>query len=147
MPRLNTLISSQLFAYIGLVFTVLFWAGNIYVSKTFADQIPPFTLNYLRWMIMLCIMSPFVLKSVYQCRHIILRSWKLMALYGFLSVTIYNAFMYLAAHTIDGINIAVISSLIPLLTFITTWMLLGSKPNQRQLIGFILGIIGNKCDL
>ena len=109
-------------AIVGLVLTSLFWAGNIYVSKTFVDVIPPFTLNFCRWIIAALILTPFALKRINGSWPIIRQSWLQLALFGFLSITVYNAFLYSSAYTTDGINIAVIGSLMPLLTFICTWL-------------------------
>ena len=52
--------SSNLVAYIYLLLTVTFWAGNFIVGK-FASyyEVPPFSLNFYRWFFAWLILAPF----------------------------------------------------------------------------------------
>ncbi len=139
---MHDLSSSRPLAIIGLVLTSLFWAGNIFVSKILVGVIPPFTLNLFRWLIALAVLVPFAVPVLRQALPVIKQSWFKLSIYAFLSVTVYNAFLYNAAYTTDGINIAVINTVIPLLTFIMAWVFFGDSPSRRQMIGFVFGISG-----
>lgn len=136
------LSSSRLLAIVGLVLTSSFWAGNIFVSKVLIGVVPPFTLNLFRWIVALIILMPFALLALRQALPTFKQAWFKLSIYGFLSVTVYNAFLYNAAYTTEGINIAVISTITPLLTFIIAWVFFGDKPNRRQTVGFVFGISG-----
>ena len=52
-------------AYILLVLTTIFWSGNFIVGKaaTIYD-IPPFSLNFFRWLFAGIILLPFTLKEI-----------------------------------------------------------------------------------
>lgn len=139
---MHNLSSSRPLAILGLILTSLFWAGNIFVSKILIGVVPPFTLNLFRWLLALLILAPFALTSMRQAWPTIKQSWFKLSVYGFLGVTIYNAFLYNAAYTTDGINIAVISTITPLLTFILAWCFFGDQPSRQQMIGFVFGISG-----
>ena len=44
-------MSKNTIAYILLIFTTLFWSGNFIVGKAASlFEIPPFTLNFYRWL-------------------------------------------------------------------------------------------------
>ena len=52
-------------AYILLVLTTLFWAGNFIVGKAASlFEIPPFTLNFYRWLFAWLILAPFTLPEI-----------------------------------------------------------------------------------
>ena len=53
-------------AYILLVLTTIFWSGNFIVGKaaTIYD-IPPFSLNFFRWLFAGIILLPFTLKKLF----------------------------------------------------------------------------------
>ena len=52
-------------AYILLVLTTLFWAGNFIVGKAASVfEIPPFTLNFYRWLFAGLILLPFTIKEI-----------------------------------------------------------------------------------
>ena len=52
-------------AYILLVLTTIFWSGNFIVGKaaTIYD-IPPFSLNFFRWLFAGIILLPFTFKEI-----------------------------------------------------------------------------------
>lgn len=139
---MHDLSSSRPIAVLGLVLTSLFWAGNIFISKILIGIVPPFTLNFIRWLLALVVLAPFALPVIRQALPTIKQSWLKLSAYGFLSVTVYNSFLYSAAYTTEGINIAVISTITPLLTFIVAWCFFGDKPRGRQMVGFLFGICG-----
>ena len=139
---MHRFFSPTILAMFGLVLTSLFWAGNIFVSKLLIGVVPPFTLNFLRWMIAVIVLLPFVWPNIQTLSEMNKQAWLSLAIYGFLGVTIYNAFLYTAAYTTSGLNIAVISTITPLLTFVFAWLFLGDRPSRNQMIGFLFGITG-----
>ena len=56
--------SSNLVAYLVLVLTTLFWSGNFIAGK-FASTygIPPFSLNFYRWLLAGLILLPLTYKE------------------------------------------------------------------------------------
>ena len=54
-------------AYVFLVLCTLFWAGNFIVAKVATlFEIPPFTLNFYRWLIAFLILLPFTYKKIFE---------------------------------------------------------------------------------
>jgi len=56
---------SNFLAYIFLLLTVTFWAGNFIVGK-FASfyEVPPFSLNFYRWFFAWLILAPFTIPEI-----------------------------------------------------------------------------------
>ena len=54
-------------AYLLLTLAALFWSGNFIVGKaaSFYD-IPPFSLNFYRWLFAFLILFPFTFKEVFS---------------------------------------------------------------------------------
>lgn len=53
------LFSRDKIAYILLILTTLFWSGNFIVGKAASlFEIPPFTLNFYRWVFAWLILAP-----------------------------------------------------------------------------------------
>ena len=59
-------------AYLILLLPPLFWAGNVVLSRGLADQIPPLSMAFLRWITALLFLAPFTWR---QLR----RDWPLLA--------------------------------------------------------------------
>jgi drug/metabolite transporter (DMT)-like permease len=93
------------------------WAGNAVVGRLAADWIPPITLNWFRWALVLLLLLP-VAGWVLQRGSPLWRDWKRFALLGLLSVSSYNLLQYMALHTSTPLNVTLVASSMPV------WMLL-----------------------
>ena len=52
-------------AYLLLILTTLFWSGNFIVGKAASIyEIPPFSLNFYRWLFAGIILLPFTFKEI-----------------------------------------------------------------------------------
>ena len=57
-------------AYIFLILATLFWSGNFIVGKAASlFEIPPFTLNFYRWLCAWLILAPFTLKEIFMKKN------------------------------------------------------------------------------
>ena len=58
-------MSKNYLAYTFLTLAALFWSGNFIVGK-FATlfEVPPLTLNFLRWVMVWFILIPFTIKEI-----------------------------------------------------------------------------------
>ena len=81
--------SSNLVAYIYLLLTVTFWAGNFIVGK-FASyyEVPPFSLNFYRWFFAWLILAPFTIPEILKNLDYIKQNYKLFLILGVTSITI-----------------------------------------------------------
>ena len=69
---------SNFLAYIFLLLTVTFWAGNFIVGK-FASlyEVPPFSLNFYRWFFAWLILAPFTIPEIIKKKEYIAQNYKL----------------------------------------------------------------------
>ncbi len=134
--------SSTFTAIVLLFLTHLFWTGNIYASIIAIDHIPPILLNFMRWVVALIIVFPFAIKKTIQQWPIIRSNLLILSFFALIAVAAYNSLLSTASHTTSGINIAVISTLTPLCTFLFAWLFYKETPHIKQVIGFFLGILG-----
>ncbi|MBZ0335266.1 DMT family transporter [Marinobacter sp. AL4B] len=129
-------------AYIGLVLTPLFWAGNAVVARGTVDSIPPLSMSFWRWVIALCILLPFGLPGVWRHRRVIRQHLGSMLALATFSVAAFNSLLYYAALTTTATNIALINSTIPIFVALLAWILLGDKTRPLQALGIGFAILG-----
>ena len=103
-------------AYVYLVFCTLFWAGNFIVGKvaTLFD-IPPFTLNFYRWLIAFIILLPFTIKNIIHGFEEIKKKIVPLSIMGFTSITIFNSVVYYSLNFTQVLNGVLMISTIPVL--------------------------------
>lgn len=129
-------------AYVGLVLTPLFWAGNAVVAKGAVDQIPPMSMSFWRWIIALAILLPFGLPGILREKAVIRQHWLSILALATFSVAAFNSLLYLAAVTTSAINIALINATIPIMVALLAWLLLGDRTRPLQALGIGLAIVG-----
>ncbi|WP_043307180.1 DMT family transporter [Pseudomonas sp. ML96] len=133
---------AALLAWAGLALASLFWAGNSLVARAFTGAIPPISLAFWRWATALMILLPLVGPSLWQHRQTLRRAgWRLWVLAG-LAIASYNYLLYTAALSTAAINLSLVSTCLPLATFIGAGLLLGEWPARRAWLGLLLALCG-----
>jgi drug/metabolite transporter (DMT)-like permease len=127
-----------------LVLTVppLMWASNAIVGRMAAGTIPPLTLNFLRWVVALAVLLPFIFAQLKVDWSLGRQHWKLFAATGFLSTTCYNALQYLALITSSPINIALITAAGPIFTLLVGRAFFSAHIGRAAALGAVLSILG-----
>ena len=120
----------------------LLWASNAIVGRMAAGMIPPITLNFLRWVVALLILLPFVYRQIIQDWEPIKKHWLLFAATGFLSTTCYNALQYLALITSSPINIALITASGPIFTLLVGRAFFKASIGRAAALGALVSLIG-----
>jgi len=130
-------------AYLLLVLTTLFWSGNFIVGKAASTyEIPPFSLNFYRWLFAGLILLPFTLKEILQKKNYIFENIGFFIILGISSITIFNSAVYYSLYYMQVISGVLMISTIPVwIMFIST--ILGiEKTNKFQILGVILSLVG-----
>jgi drug/metabolite transporter (DMT)-like permease len=128
--------------YLLLVLAALFWAGNFVLGRAVHTSIPPVSLVFWRWAIALLFLIPFAAPHLHAQWPILRRSWKALALYGFLGVSCFNTFIYFALQTTTATNAVLINSTLPVLIVGLSWLLGGTLVTRRQSLGIAISLVG-----
>jgi len=136
-------LSKKYLAYLLLTLSVLFWAGNFIVGK-FATlfQIPPLTLNVLRWLSVWVILMPFTYKEIYNNLPYIKKNWFVISFMGLITISTFNSVVYFALNHTQVINAVLVLAAIPAATIIFSSFMNIEKTNIFQLLGLFLSILG-----
>lgn len=129
-------------AYLLLVLTVLFWAGNFVLARGIHDIIPPVTLAFWRWSLAVLIFLPFSLRPLVNQWNVIRAHWKLLSVLSILGVTNFNTFIYIALQTTTAINTALVQSFTPVFIVFLSWVLFRERISIRQGFGVLASFFG-----
>ena len=131
------------FAYLLLILTTLFWSGNFIVGKAASIyEIPPFTLNFYRWLFAFLILLPFSIKELILHKKYILENLGFFIILGITSITIFNSIVYYALYYTQVISGVLMISTIPVWIMFIASILKIEKTNKFQIIGVILSLTG-----
>ena len=130
-------------AYLLLILTTIFWSGNFIVGKAASTyQIPPFTLNFYRWLFAGLILLPFTFKEILNKKHHIINNLGLYVVLGITSITIFNSTVYYSLYHTQVINSILLISTIPVWIIFFSFLLKIEKTNIYQIFGVIFSLIG-----
>ena len=130
-------------AYILLILTTIFWSGNFIVGKAATIyNIPPFSLNFFRWLFACIILFPFTIKEIILKRNYIKKNIKLFIILGITSITIFNSIVYYSLYYTQVITGVLMISTIPVWIILISSLLKIEKTNTYQIFGMILSLIG-----
>ena len=119
----------------------LMWAGNAVVGRLMAGQVPPLTLNFLRWLLAVLFLLPLAWRALLPWQRIASR-WPYLLAVGLLGVGLYNAMQYLALLTSSPLNVTLVGASMPVWMLAVGALFYGEHPTRRQLLGAALGFVG-----
>ena len=131
------------FAYILLILTTLFWSGNFIVGKAASTyEIPPFSLNFYRWLFAGLILLPFTFSEILKKKNYIFNNLGFFIILGITSITIFNSTVYYSLYYMQVISGVLMISTIPVwIMFISS--ILGIETTSKfQIFGVILSLLG-----
>ena len=126
-----------------LVCATLFWAGNFTIGKfAYLENIPPYTLAFLRWCFVWIILFPFTYKEILKAKYKIKKNFSLFLILGSTSVCIFTSFTYNALNHTQIINASLFNTAIPVTIILVCFLLKIEKTNIFQISGLIISVLG-----
>lgn len=122
--------------------TVLIWSGNMTINQLSVGAIAPSSIAFLRWLLALAVMTPFVLPAVLRHRDEIRRQWPKLALLGLLGMGLWQGLAYVAAETTTATNMGILAAMVPLLTVLLSALILREHPSLGGVLGGVLAFVG-----
>ena len=130
-------------AYVILILTTIFWSGNFIVGKAASIyQIPPFSLNFYRWLFAGLILLPFTYKEIIIKKKYIIQNLFLFIVLGVTSITIFNSIVYYSLYHTQVISGILMISTIPVWIIFISSILRIEKTNAFQIFGVVLSLTG-----
>ena len=119
----------------------LLWAGNAVVGRLMAGQVPPMTLNFLRWAIAFVLLLPWA-GWLLRPGSPLWPRWRRFTVVGLLGVGCYNALQYLALKTSTPLNVTLVAASMPVWMMGVGALFFRQPLTARQLAGAALSVAG-----
>ncbi|MDQ0214874.1 drug/metabolite transporter (DMT)-like permease [Oikeobacillus pervagus] len=128
--------------YFLLVLATILWGGNFVIGRAVSNQLPPYTLSFLRWCTALIIFIPFVWNPLKQEWKTIKERWPVVLFMALTGVAGFNTLVYIALHHTTSINASLVNSSTPIIIFIFSFVFFKEHLNRNQMLGTILSLGG-----
>jgi drug/metabolite transporter (DMT)-like permease len=120
----------------------LFWSGNFVAGRALRGQVDPVTLNFLRWLIALAVIVPFVWRNAVASLPALRREWRLILALGATGIASFHTLVYLALQTTTATSALLLLSLAPIVTLFASAACGMEHPTSRQIGGALISIVG-----
>ena len=123
--------------------TTLIWSVNFIIGKfAYLFEVPPLTLNFLRWTLVWVLLFPFTYKEIFLNIKLIKKNIIYLTVLAVTSVSAFNSLVYLALNYTQAIDTILMISIIPVFVLFLSSILGVEKFNLFQLLGLIVSFIG-----
>ncbi|HCE3383912.1 TPA: DMT family transporter [Vibrio parahaemolyticus] len=123
-------------------FTVMIWGGNSIVNKMAASTIEPSAMSFYRWFVAMLLLTPFCLPALIKQRHVIRPYLTKLAFLALLGMVLNQSLGYYAGLTTTASNMALITSLVPLISVFLSVPLLGKSVSMLSIVGGVISLGG-----
>jgi drug/metabolite transporter (DMT)-like permease len=127
---------------LALVLAALFWSGNFVAGRALRGHVDPVTLNFLRWLIALALIAPFVWRNTVSNLPILRREWRLILALGATGIASFHTLVYLALESTTATSALLMLSLAPIATLLASAAFAMEHPTNRQVGGALISIVG-----
>lgn len=121
---------------------VVIWVGNTIVSKLAAGAIAPGSIAFERWFIAFLILTPVVGRDVWRHRRVVMTHLPRLIVLGLLGMAACQGLGYYAAGFTSATNMAIMLSLVPLLTMMLSAVFLRERPASLAMFGGLISLAG-----
>jgi len=125
-----------------LALAMLCWAGNWVVGRAVHGEIPPFTLNFWRWLGSLFVILPFAWPSLRREWPLLLLNWKWVFPMAAIGASVFQSLIYLGLQSTTALNGALINAAVPVFVVLIAWPVLGERIGARQAAGILISLAG-----
>ncbi|GGH12754.1 membrane protein [Alsobacter metallidurans] len=127
--------------YLLLLFTTLFWGGNVVAGKLAAGEVSPMAITFLRWFISCAALAMFARRAVLSEWRVLAPRWLYIVLMAGVGFTTFNALFYEAATRTTGVNMAIIQGSTPIFVLLGA-LAFGVRFGLLQMLGVLATIAG-----
>lgn len=128
--------------FAALALVMLLWSGNSIVGRAVRDDVPPFTLAFVRWVGALAVILPFAWRHVRGDRAALGRHWKIVLTLGLVGVAAFNGLLYSGLRHTTASNALLLQAAIPALVLAFDRAIFGIRASGWQVLGVLVSTLG-----
>ena len=117
-------------------------ASNLIVARGGVEYVPPISLAFWRWTVVVLILLPFTYSLLLKNYKIIKKEFKKLFFLGAMGCGVCGAFPFLAGQTTTVTNMGIIYTSSPIFIILISGIFFSEKINITKIIGLISCLIG-----
>lgn len=128
--------------YAALLTAAALWGTNPVLGRLVGVFVPPLTLSWLRWLLVFCMLSPFVWRERREIVAALRGHWRILLPLAALANVPQSALVYKGLETTSAVNVGLLNSSIPVLILLLGTLFFGRAPALREAAGVAVSLAG-----
>ena len=120
----------------------VFMASNLIVARGGVEYVPPISLAFWRWAVVVLLLLPFTYSLLIKNSKIIKKEFKKLFFLGAMGCGVCGAFPFLAGETTTVTNMGIIYTSSPIFIIMISAIFFNEKINFAKIIGLVSCLIG-----
>jgi drug/metabolite transporter (DMT)-like permease len=120
----------------------VFMASNLIVARGGVEHVPPISLAFWRWTVVVLLLLPFTYSLLIKNSKIIKKEFKKLFFLGAMGCGVCGAFPFLAGETTTVTNMGIIYTSSPIFIILISALFFNEKINFTKIIGLVSCLIG-----
>ncbi len=129
-------------AYLLLLITMVFWAGNAIAGRLAVGDVSPFVLTWLRWTLGAIVLIIVAWPHLKRDWPVLCRHWRYIAFMGATGFASFNAFLYSALVHTTALNATILQAGMPMIIFSLNYLIFRTAVRSLQIVGYSVTLIG-----
>ena len=125
---------------LALIIANVIWGAASPIFKFSLENIPPFTLAFIRFFFAALLLIPFI--KGFKIPSLTKKEWLELLLGVFFGITVNITFFFLGLQRTESINAPIIGSSGPVFLFFLSIIFLKEKPRLKIFLGMIIALVG-----
>lgn len=121
---------------------VFFWSLNVLIAQAYITHLSPVEFAFGRWVLALLILLPIGGRQAWHSRGYLLHHFGWLVGLAMSGIVLDNTLIYVAARTVDAVNLSLLNLLGPIFLAILSVIFLKDKIGKMQMLGIGVALIG-----
>jgi drug/metabolite transporter (DMT)-like permease len=137
-----TQVTSPALAVVFLTSAALSWAGNHVVARAMAGNVPPASVNVLRWLVVAVLVGVFARKAIAKDWPLLRRHWRVLMALGVTGGGVFGTLQYVGLQYTSVVNMGILNSVAPPLIALASYLTFRDSIRPVQLVGIGISLLG-----
>ena len=138
MPSTNLMLMT----YLRLLGATFCWGCNSVLARLAVGEVSPLLIVSLRWFGAVMLIFAFAGNAILRDWQTLKPNLPVLFLMGAMGFAVFNAMLYLAAHTTGALNLGIIQGSIPVFILLGAYLVFGTAASWLQFLGVVVTLIG-----
>jgi len=125
-----------------LLVAMFCWGATYVIVRAIHEDVPPITLNFWRWVVVLVLLLPWTAGAAWRYRAALRQNAWLLGALSVTGVVFYQSAAYIALSTTTAINAGLIYATVPVVTPLISYALYRELVTLRQALGISVSMAG-----